>query len=212
MVETPHKYEVGQRVRLKGNGQDRLYPAACAYSEGWVRKLDHDRFGFPMVFIEWDEDHWTYNGENNQWTFEDHFEPVEEDMAEKKEEQADALRAFAKAFGIDLDGDSEEVTEEEKTPVRIDIEEGGYPSQEHYLKTLDAAIQQARQAQGFLLITLAQQQHPELNVPVMIPTVINSYQSAEVAILLESQLPKIAAMAHAELAQRVLMDIHDQDS
>lgn len=161
-----------------------------------------------MVYIEWDQEHWTYNGEKDQWTFEDHFEAVEEDMAEKKEEQADALRAFAKAFGVDLDGDSEEP---ESTPETTpEASNDGYPSQERYLKILEAATGAAQGAQGFLLITLTQQNHPELNVPVLVPTVMNSYQSEEVAVLLESQLPKIAAMAHAELAQKVLMDLHDQ--
>lgn len=162
-----------------------------------------------MVYVEWDQEHWTYNGEKDQWTFEDHFEPVEEDMAEKKEEQAEALRAFAKAFGVDLDGSSEEVKSEPEEP--SNEESDGYPDSERYLKTLEAAMAAAKNAQGFLIITLSQQNHPELNIPVMVPTVINSYQSPEVAILLESQLPKIAALAHAELAQRVLVDLHSSE-
>lgn len=89
MEKQEFRTHLNQRVRLKGNGEDGLYSLAAAGSEGWVRGQKLDPLGYPLVQIEWDRNHWTYNGESDKWTFEAHFDPIKEDkpMAEQNPEQ-----------------------------------------------------------------------------------------------------------------------------
>src|SRR3954466_5189582 len=82
MQKQEHKVHENERVKLKSDGQDALYAFACAGSEGWVRNLDHDKLGYPMVYIEWDKDHWAYNGEPDRWAFEAHFDKVDNKMSD----------------------------------------------------------------------------------------------------------------------------------
>src|SRR6266550_2150007 len=79
MDQQEHRTRKDQKVRLKSSGQDALYSHAYAGSEGWVRDQKLDPLGYPLVFIEWDREHWADNGEPNKWAFEAHFEPVEGD-------------------------------------------------------------------------------------------------------------------------------------
>lgn len=78
MEKQEFRTHLNQRVRLRGNGEDSLYSLAAAGSEGWVRAQKYDPLGYPLVQIEWDRNHWTYNGEADKWTFESHFDPIEE--------------------------------------------------------------------------------------------------------------------------------------
>jgi hypothetical protein len=80
-----HHTIINQRVRLKGDGQDQLYEDAYAGSEGWVRAQRFDRYGYPEVKIEWDQDHWSYNKQADQWAMEAHFEPVKGSMSENND-------------------------------------------------------------------------------------------------------------------------------
>ncbi len=103
---------IGTRVRLKSDRAD-VYPFAVAGSEGVIKaRRSDDMRAFPMVFIEWDHDHWTYNGEQHGWTFEDHFEPVKDSkMPEKKPDRDEALRNAAEALLAAI-GDPEAIEEE----------------------------------------------------------------------------------------------------
>src|SRR5690349_24834514 len=116
MQKQEHKVHENERVRLKSNGEDALYAFACAGSEGWVRKLDHDSMGYPMVFIEWDKDHWAYNGEPDKWAFEAHFDKIEDNtMAEQPavpnpEDFARFMAAFQAFQQSQNQGDGEKPT------------------------------------------------------------------------------------------------------
>src|ERR1700694_5904746 len=76
--ESLHKFaKKNRRVRLREDKAD-VYTKAYAGSEATIRELGIDVGDFPMVFVEWDKKHWLYNGESDMWTFESHFDPVEE--------------------------------------------------------------------------------------------------------------------------------------
>lgn len=66
----------GTYVELK-DGCDEVYVLAWAGSRGTITAHDTDEHGFDRVYIEWDKDHWRYNGELDGWTFASHFEPVD---------------------------------------------------------------------------------------------------------------------------------------
>src|SRR4051794_22950181 len=96
------EYPDDGRVKLKGDRTE-VYELARAGAEGWVRDRRYDPLdpsgGIRMVFVEWDSDHWGYNQQPNMWTFEDHFEPIEETMSdEKKNDIRAALQVLAGAL------------------------------------------------------------------------------------------------------------------
>src|SRR5881628_1363731 len=66
------KIPLNARVALK-DGADNVYIYALAGTEGWVRGFKTDAEGFELVKIEWDKEHWRYNGQPDGWTFADHF-------------------------------------------------------------------------------------------------------------------------------------------
>ena len=71
----------GMKVELVP-GAETVYPRALAGMQGIVRGTKDDDFGFPQAFIEWDKNHWRYNGEQDGWTFASHFRPVENEEPE----------------------------------------------------------------------------------------------------------------------------------
>jgi len=190
MEKQEQLFKTGQRVRLKSEGQDNLYAWAFPGSEGWVRDAQLDDMGYPMIYVEWDKNHWTYNGEANRWTFESHFELVEENMEEKKPEEFDDLLKQFQEFLIA----KKKADEPEPEPARGD-------SLSEYKERLGRAIEVAKAADSFLIITVTREypDGPE-GIPLLVPDVVNSYQSPEAGYLLESRLSALAAMSHQDMA------------
>lgn len=70
------KLQLGQRVELLPGREDvyeRVYPA----SRGVVSGHRKDKYGYDLIYIIWDKNHWRYNGEDDLWTLASHFRPVE---------------------------------------------------------------------------------------------------------------------------------------
>jgi BMFP domain-containing protein YqiC len=216
MIKEYHKTKPNQRVRLKGDGSDNYYPSATSGSEGWVRKQSYD-YGFPMVYIEWDKEHWAYNGEQDQWTFENHFNPIakgqnmsDKDMISKTE----FLEAMNQIFA-DADDDAQEeeddVQKELQEVMGTFDEEKQWPSAKLYDKVLHTAVEEAQGAEAFLLITVSREDIEGYDDGILIPKVVNIYQNPESGILLEAQLTKLAAVAHEELAIQKLHEVLKKD-
>lgn len=70
--------EIGTRVELLPGRED-VYPLAYPASRGVISGTRKDKFGYPQVFVIWDQGHWRYNGEDNLWTFASHFQPVDDE-------------------------------------------------------------------------------------------------------------------------------------
>lgn len=222
MQKFEHSIEIDQYVRLKPNGEDALYQAACAGSPGWVRKHDHDKIGWPMVWIEWDKDHWSYNGEEDKWAIEAHFEPVEEDMSDTPpqlppgmtpEKMMEMFAEFVKTKteqGEDPVAPAPDVVPAESEPDLQEI------AREEYVKLANAVHEQILTADSFLVVLIDRQQPEDSPVPMLIPRAAHMYQSPEGGYLLEAQLSKLAAMAHegnaVELIERALTDKEDGSS
>lgn len=175
---TDHRLKKDQRVRLKKDGQDNIYAYAASGSEGWVRKLDHDNVGFPMVFIEWDTDHWAYNGEKNQWTLEDHFEPVEDTMGNE-----DQFREFQEFLAWKENQGKSEDKPSEDTQKALD-----------YDKEIESALEFAKNANAFLLIAV--ESDIGSDTPAFNPKVFNFYKDEATGLILESQLAQLVAQGY----------------
>lgn len=68
------KIRKGFYVALK-NGFDipEFYRGVSAGATGWVKQTKMDEYGFPMLYIEWDQRNHNWSGEPDKWTFESHF-------------------------------------------------------------------------------------------------------------------------------------------
>lgn len=180
-MKKEHRLSRDQRVKLKGDGQDAPYSYAAAGSEGWIRRLDFDGVGYPIVYIEWDKDHWAFNGEPNQWTLEDHFEPVENSMGKDKDrEEYEEFLAWKKGK-----------KGKDKAP------ESSFDLDEKYSEVLSKAKKAAQDADAFLLIAI---QSLGDEVPgAYNPIVLNYYKDEAAGLLLECQLAKLGASSYEHL-------------
>lgn len=190
MANIPHTLKKNQRVRLKTQGEDAPYALAVAGNEGWIRKLTHDSVGYPMVYIEWDKNHWAFNGEPDTWTFENHFEPVEEEVKgmgddkKKDEDLAAALIDFLQNYRSNT----------EKAP-----EDLGDPSEHmnnRYSETLASAMAEAEDADAFLIIMVSRGS----DGVSFDPKVFQYYKSNQSGLILETQLSRLGTFAHEQLA------------
>jgi hypothetical protein len=112
-----HRTKKDQRVVIKDSATH-MYPMARAYNEGWVRRQQHDHLGYPLVYVEWDKDHWAYSGEEDRWVLEAHFDPVEDSMADDK--YNNLLKALA---DVVAQAQSDEAPKSEAVPDELEEKE-----------------------------------------------------------------------------------------
>jgi hypothetical protein len=111
MEKIEQRFQVGERVKLKdGIDVEPFYgPYARIGQEGIVRKIAYDSYGYPHLFIAWDENEWRWNGQESGWTWATHFEPVDRppvNHAKDNEEFEAKIRQIAlliRGFIADLD-------------------------------------------------------------------------------------------------------------
>lgn len=212
MDEIPYRTEKNQRVRLKGEAES-LYPLAHSGAPGWVRGHRKDELGWPQVKIEWDKDWWGYNGEQDRWAIEDHFDIVpelhEDDQVsdEKQTIPADVLAAMA-ALGNWAATQSQPTEPEPATePIPAELKTRD-TTQENYDAVVAEAHAFAGQADAVLVLAVKCQETPQGTQ--LIPKLFTSYKDAQAGVLLDMQVPKIAAQSHAELGLMALQQLADK--
>ncbi len=195
------QFKIQDRVRLKGDRSE-VYPRAFGSSEGIVKRHKEDDLGHHvMIYVEWDKDHWTYNGEEDMWTFEDHFDLVEESMEdEKKPDFMDALKMLIEQHNpANDDGESEKVHQDKEEVLDIDKE---------YSELLDEATARARadDCEAFVVIAVSRKELSSANDPVLVPEVFSFYKTRAAGILLESQVSQLAGQSYLELAEDAIRE------
>jgi hypothetical protein len=91
MHKPRNKIKLDSYVELKENFADTdLYRNVDAGATGWVKDSKIDE-SFPMIFIEWDENHPKYAGEKDKWVYESHFK-VLDDTNSKMVKYIDTIR------------------------------------------------------------------------------------------------------------------------
>lgn len=169
---------VGSRVALK-DGFDNVYLSAVAGSEGCVRARKEDEDGFPLIFIEWDKEHWRYNNQVDGWTFESHFKVLEE--GDEQAEERATHEFLQKLKGM--------------SHVHLDDIEG-------YLDELANAMEIASEGEGFILITVNRHKLP--GATALVPEIFTHFMSMEAGLLLDAQLAHVAATNYQEMIQSEL--------
>jgi len=200
MLIPKQQFAVGTRVKLK-DGIDPSFTNGFGRvgNEGWVRKCKKDKYGFGQVFIEWDKDAWGFNGTEDGWTHENHFEAVEEnDMDDltppnKQEDLENTVREITEHFVKSLFGVIGKPDEQiEAAPVTdLDIEESEDDS-DRWEDLATKAINSVTDAPAYLIIALEQVEVPGAP-PMVIPRVFHAAREPEFSLILQSQLAHVLA-------------------
>lgn len=91
------KFPINTRVRLRDVSPEFYDGYGCVGNEGWITAQKTDEYGYSHVYIVWDKEHWAYNGAPDKWTWEDHFDKVDDNMADEPKKQ-DMKQVMADAF------------------------------------------------------------------------------------------------------------------
>lgn len=160
------------------DGAESVYAFALAGTEGWVRDRKKDEDGFEMVKVEWDRDHWRYNGQPDCWTFTDHFKVV----------------GPPEPFDEDGEGESKEL----EPPASAD-------QLENYMDTLTQAMDAASEGEGFFVLTVRRVPNPESPGEILYVPQLFSHSTSEAAsILLDIQLAECAAQTYEEMVAHLV--------
>jgi len=222
-TETDYKFKFkkGQRVKLKLDCAD-VYMRAWGGAEGFVggNKMDDTGY-YPMIYIVWDRNHWRENGEQNLWTFESHFEPVEKNsMASKNDDFLSELAALVERHrdGTPEPAEPEETVIEDRPAIEDQAQDSEHLEDlRSYMLNLRSATEFAKECEAFMLVGVNRQPNPtDPTSTILIPEIFAEYLTEESGLLLESQLSQIAAGAHTEAAailiQQILEDRRDSDA
>jgi hypothetical protein len=151
-----------------------VYIYAMAGTEGWVRAHKLDDEGFDLVKIEWDKQHWRYNGQPDGWTYADHFYIVGPPTPPKQEEEEG------------------EVQLPEMPASESELDE--------YVDVLTQAMDAASESEGFIMLAVKRAPNPEKPDEIMfIPQIYQHAVSKEAALLLDMQIAEVAASSYQEL-------------
>lgn len=174
------------RVALKP-GADSVYQLAVAGTEGWVRDHKVDDAGFDMVKVEWDKDHWRYNGQPDGWTFAEHFKIIGPPAEPKPKE-------------LDI-----EVTFEQKEDEIAQLSDVSDDEIEQYIDQLSEATEAASEGEAFLTITIRKMPNPENpNETIYLPSIFQGATSKEAGMLLDIQLAECASASYQEMVFHLL--------
>jgi hypothetical protein len=183
-----HRTRLNSRVRIKGD-VTHMYPAARAYGEARVKGKRHDDLGYPLIFVEWDKDHWAYSGEEDGWTLEAHFDLVEDQMEEK--DLVKALSDLVKKF------------ERKEEPEEVNVENIDDPDDEpSYDEMLEAALEDARDGEGFVVFVARKEAVGDTEL--VVPHIYRHSRRDDAALMLDAVMADTAAQTYASLAFMII--------
>ena len=183
MKKQEHQIRVDEKVRLKSDGQDSLYAHADAGAPAWVRDRKHDAMGYPMIFIEWDKDHWSYSGEPDRWTMEAHFEKNEEiQMGSERSPEAELFERFQRFL------------ESENAPDTMDGNKKRLTLEDRRLDAIGKASEMLSDSDGFIIITVTKAGNDYA------PKLVTFYTTTEAGVAAELMASRISSASYEELA------------
>src|SRR5665213_739911 len=191
MEGTEYKFQQGDRVRLRPVVDASFYGGyACIGNEGVITQRRKDNNDLPMVFVEWDRNHWTYNNAPNCWTFEDHFDLVEATMPEKNNE--DALAQF-KAFQAWQEAQnkgperSPDLTPKHPLDLFGAIEESDPVPEDNldveYVEALQSAFEVLKDCESFLVVGVSHKNHSQATGGMLMPFALGYSKTKEAEAL-----------------------------
>jgi hypothetical protein len=199
MIKTDPLFPDNVRVKLRDGVNPNFYGGyGLPGNEGWIRRHHAEEYGFQRVLIEWDKDHWSYNGAENGWTWENHFELVEDEMSNENQDEALAnLGAnFAKEVAKIVQSDTDANKVEDSVPSGkgisevIDAERAEANENTKGLsfdQTLRLAHDAAGQADAFILIAVKKRQLVE-GVETILPVIYHAADDLQSSLVCNMQV------------------------
>jgi hypothetical protein len=222
MNDAEFRLPKGARVSLRDIPDPTFYEGmAVLGNEGWITKHRHDRYGLPEVYVHWDTNHWTWNGAQDRWTYEDHFDKVEEVMAESEEPtRAEQIKAAAAQFGetiVSLLADNDTAPEEGYEP---DEDEPEYLhdglSEEEILAKRNEAIAKVAEELGtcdsFLVIAAQRVADERTERGQLAPMIMGFFHyQPDADLLVSAQASAFGARAHQEAVFHLIANMAGDD-
>lgn len=210
MNKPEQRFKINTRVKLREGVDPSLYGGySRTGNEGWIRKRKRDRYGYPQVLIEWDKDHWAYNGQEDGWTWEGQFEAVEENKMSgpaapdnPNDDRDEKVREVTETFVRSLFGVLGQQAEERTEP-----EAESEPAED--TDDWDSLASQAAEAlvnsPAYVLVALEHLHPPVPGAPPMIiPRVFHAAKKPDYALIAQSQLGHVLVALQDETIAGVL--------
>jgi hypothetical protein len=226
VMDAEHHLHEGDRVRIRNEVDPALYRGmSTIFNEGVIRKVREDQFGLPQVYIEWDKNHWSYNGAPDGWTFEEHFDVVEsKSMAKQsKAELAEQFAAFLKMMEAE-----EEAVPEPPKPVKkgastsdlrkrlealmpsaddtdsvnetIEVED----ATEGRAEAVKAVHEVLDSAEAFIVIAIQRVAHPKAENGMMLPFALTYADNPVAELLATAHMSGLSTQAYQELVLKAI--------
>lgn len=197
MDGTEFLFEEDTRVRLKDIDLGFYGELACVGNEGWVRKNDRDKFGLPKVYVEWDKNHWTYNGVPDGWTFQDHFE-----LAEVEKVSDPKIDAFARLMGEFAQRFTElnaEKSAPEPQPAPTEPVVTATASDDEFAQGVASIVREMQGAQAIVVLGVTREDHPNVPKGLLRPFVYKLARTPEAELVTDAQMARVAAESYFDL-------------
>lgn len=231
MIAPKQQFPDNARVKIRDNVHSGFYGGyGLPGNVGWIREHREEKYGYHQVLVEWDKDHWAYNGQPDGWTWEGHFEQAEESkMGQDKNDMAAALQALALTFAESV----VDVVSPQDTPksapeeVRVtasseeDYDRNGPVWEIHdasrgekdesltYTQALEAAADAASDAEGFILVAVKTMDMG--GVQALSPVVYHAAKDMKSSILCNLQLSHISSNFTDHLASDAIYEVMGGD-
>lgn len=198
MDKPVQRFPINSRVRLLRGVEDGFYGSYGRIgNEGWVRRVKFDKFGYPHILVEWDKDHWSYNGVQDLWTWEAHFDKVEDMTAqENPQDDPDLQFALRIARAMRAESDIEELNDDLGPEAQATQEE-----EEWDLRT-DEAANIVKNSKAFMVIALGDE--GDGDTIHLYPRLLHGAQDERLELIIHSQVSQVAATFHENLAAEQL--------
>jgi hypothetical protein len=194
-----HRVKIGDRVRVK-DSVTHMYQYARVHNEGFVRGLEYDTLGYPLILIEWDRDHWAYSGEDDGWTDEAHFELVEDQM-EKDNRFDDLLTGLSNLVSsFQEEGEKKEKSDSAKS------DEYGLS----YDQVLNKAVDDARDGEAFIVLVARPDEFN--NTEIISPRIYMHSKREDAALMLDACMADAAAQTYAKLVMNLILEAKSEAS
>lgn len=199
------RFAIPTRVKLRDGIDPAFYDGmAKVGNEGWITAQRRDRrFDLPEVYIQWDPTHWSYNKQPDQWTFQEHFDPVEEtpvsEDADKINETIQAMAAeFAAGVAKAISGGQSPAAP--VPPATTDPLDVVVDPEKLYAEAMQEAFEVLPGAEGFVLIVVNRESHPEAPEGALMASRFGSAKTPEAEILIGAQVAHTGSVFHRQTA------------
>jgi hypothetical protein len=209
MDRPKQRFAANTRVRLREGVDPGIYNGYSRVgNEGWIRKRKRDKYGYPQVLIEWDKDHWAYNGQEDGWTWEGHFDSVEETEMSERESNPEFENQIRGVTEVFIKGLMSVVAAQQGNEV-AEVEEPTI-NEDDWQTQANQAAEAVACAPAYIVITL-EQVSPSGTTPIVVPRVFNAAREPELALIAQSQLSHLVSSLQDKVIADILQRGDDED-